>query len=482
MTNSQLEGELERLAAENALLRIQWQQTEERLSAENDRLQRERDEAIQLAATQPIEPLAQAAAVRVRQARTSRWWTVLSVACILIGLILAPVALVGSWAKTQLTDTDAFVATFAPLAEDPAVQAFISDQVVAAIDEQVDIPALTDAVFDGIEQLGLPPRAADALNLLRQPATAGLQSLVSRIVNDIVTSDAFADIWSQALRVSHDQLMLTMQGDENAAVSIGANGEIGVQLGPIIAEVKQRLVDRGIAFAANIPAVDKTVVIAKSDTTTLVQVAYAISVAVGTWLPWVTLAFLVVGVLAARRRIRGLLGASIGLGLVMIAVASGIAIGKVVFVALTAKSVLPADAAGVIYSQLTAFIASSAVAVAVLAITVAVVTWLAGPYRAPRALRSLFTSWFARARRTADAHGVTTGRFGRWLYAQRVVVRVVVVIAAAAVVLFVRPLSAPLIIWTAVLAIVVLGISELLQRPASEALADPSPDTPSIVA
>jgi hypothetical protein len=52
----------------------------------------------------------------------SRWWTALAATLIVIGCLLAPLAVIGGWGKATLTDTDAFVATYAPLANDPVVQ------------------------------------------------------------------------------------------------------------------------------------------------------------------------------------------------------------------------------------------------------------------------------------------------------------------------------------------------------------------------
>ena len=119
--------------------------------------------------------------------------TVAAVVLVVVALLLAPVAVISAWARIQLVDTDQFVATFAPLAEEPAVQSYIGDQVTAAIEEQVDIPTLTSDLFDGLKQLDLPPRAEQALGLLEAPATQGLQSLVSGIVDRLVESPAFAD-------------------------------------------------------------------------------------------------------------------------------------------------------------------------------------------------------------------------------------------------------------------------------------------------
>ena len=80
-----------------------------------------------------------------------------------------PVSIVGAWARVQLVDEDAFVATLAPLVDDPAVQDMIIDESMEAINAQVDFQQITSNVFDGIAGLGLPPRAADALKLLEAP-------------------------------------------------------------------------------------------------------------------------------------------------------------------------------------------------------------------------------------------------------------------------------------------------------------------------
>src|SRR4051794_23613667 len=53
-----------------------------------------------------------------------RGWTVLAAVLIVLGCLMAPLAVVTGWAKSTLTDTDAFVATYAPLARNPEVQSF----------------------------------------------------------------------------------------------------------------------------------------------------------------------------------------------------------------------------------------------------------------------------------------------------------------------------------------------------------------------
>ena len=53
-------------------------------------------------------------------------------ACLLIvvGCVLAPLAGVAVWARNQVTNTDRYVTTVAPLARDPAIQAAIAERMV----------------------------------------------------------------------------------------------------------------------------------------------------------------------------------------------------------------------------------------------------------------------------------------------------------------------------------------------------------------
>ncbi len=401
----------------------------------------------------------------IERRRRSRGWSVLSAFLIVIGLVLAPAAVVTSWVNTQLTNTDAFVATFAPLAKDPAVQRYITDQVVLAVNDAVDIPKLTADVFNGIKQLNLPPAAASALGLLQEPATQGIETLLQTTVTKLVASDTFADIWTQALRVSHEQLMKTMKNETNSAVTISGTGELGIQLGPIIDQAKSYLVAQGFTFASSIPSIQKTIVIAKSDSLANVQSLYKVATALGTWLIWVSLAFIAGGVLLARRRVTALVATSTVLAILMAALASGLTVGQFVFTSLISPQYLPADTAAAIYQQVVEMMTSLSVALAVLAAAVAIVAWLTGPFRTTEQLRSYITAGNARLRAIGDEHHISTGRFGEVLYGQRVLARVIVAVASSAIVLFTRPLTPALIIWTAIGALVLILILELVERP-----------------
>ncbi|WP_243399894.1 hypothetical protein [Arthrobacter glacialis] len=392
-------------------------------------------------------------------------WTLLATALIVIGALLAPVATVASWAKVQLTNTESFVATYAPLANDPSVQAYVADQAVNVIQQNVDIPALTSDVFDGITALGTGPAATRALEALKAPAAQGIVSLVRSTVGTFVESDAFAQVWREALRLSHSQLIATLQNDPQAAMAVGSDGSVGIQLGPIIERVKVVLLERGLTFAAQIPAIDRTITVSQNSSLPTLQLFYGLALAAGAWLPWIALLFLGAGVAVARRKSLALVWAAVALGLGMVVVVAGIAIGRIVFIGSVSPSLIPSGMARTIFDAVTTAMSSTGLAVLLLAIVVAITAWAAGPFPVASRLRSFFQAGTTRLRQTAEQHGITTGRTGHWFYAQRTLIRAAIAVIAAAVVLFVRPLTTGLIVWTLVISVVVLAIVELVQRP-----------------
>lgn len=88
----------------------------------------------------------------------------------------------------------------------------------------------------------------------------------------------------QSLRTSHRVLIGALTTDGAGALSITSSGEVGIEHTPIFDAVKSTLVDSGMGFAANIPTVDRTIVIAQSEVLRQIRTAYAVAVAF--WLPW----------------------------------------------------------------------------------------------------------------------------------------------------------------------------------------------------
>jgi hypothetical protein len=406
----------------------------------------------------------------------NRWRAFFAALLIAIGALLAPVSVVAYWTKGYINDTDRFASSLAPLAEDPAVQAFLVDEIVTVVNDNVDIGGITKNLFDGLSTLDLPQQAKDALGLLEQPAVQGVQGLIESAATRIVTSDAFAQLWEQAVRTSQTQVIAALEGESSSALSISDTGELGIQLGPIIAEVKTELVNRGFGLAQNIPEVDRTIVVAQSDALVQARTGYQLLNVLGFVLPVVSLGLIALGVLVARRRSRTLIWAGLALTAAMALLSAGIAVGRILFVNAVSPTYLPTGMSQSLYDAVVPFMNTTALSVGLVGFTVAVVAYLAGPFHGSTLLRRATVRTSARLRVAAENNGVSTGRFGAFLYRYRRLAHVLIALAAAAVAIFWRPLPPAVIIWTAILALVAVLLVELLQRPPVEPVGTAVPD------
>lgn len=402
-----------------------------------------------------------------RRRRRVAMRSVISGILVVVALLLAPVAAIGGWARMQLVDTDRFVSTFAPLADDPAVQELVASQVATAIEESLDIPALVGDVFDGVRELGLPPRADSALTLLQGPTVDGIHSLIGTVAEDVVTSPQFADIWAQTLRVTHQKAIAVIQGDPNTALTIGSDGTLSIELSTVIESVKTALSDRGVGFAEAIPVIDRTIPVLHSDALVLTQSLYNVAVAVGFWLPWLALVLLIAGVLLARDRRRASAWTGFGFAIVFLLLAAGLGIGRMLFIGAVSPSTMPADAADALFGGITDLLLGTTIALALAGVLVAVSAWYQGEGRFATNLRAVLERGMVRVRAAADRNGIGTGAFGRAIDRWRSAILVIAVVLALVWVVLARPITVGGVLAALASLIAVLLLVEVLRRPAA---------------
>lgn len=382
-----------------------------------------------------------------------------------LAILIAPIAAMGTWARLQLVDADRFVATFAPLAQDPDVQDFVADQVSTAIQEQVDFTAVVGEVFDGLRALDIPPRAASALSLLEAPAASGLTSLVDGVIHDVVASDQFADIWAQSLRITHERAVAIMQNSPDTALQLADDGVLSIDLGVVVERVKSTLAERGVGFADLIPEIDRSIPIAQADALVLVRSIYQIAVAAGFWLPWIVLGLVVVGILLARNRSRALFWTSAAFAVAFLLLSAGMGIGRTFFIGAVSPSIMTAAAAQSLFDEVTSLLSSTIVALALVGVLVAVWAWLAGSSRSAVAIRGVLNSGFAAARGTWERRGLSTGRFGLAVDRFHGAILIVGMALALLILIVTRPVSFGSVFGVTVGLVAFLILIELLRRP-----------------
>lgn len=384
---------------------------------------------------------------------------------LVVAVLLAPIAAMGTWARLQLVDADRFVATFAPLAEDPDVQDFVADQVTAAIDEQVDLDAVVGELFDGLRALDLPPRATAALGLLEAPAASGLSSLIDGVVHEVVSSQQFADIWAETLRFTHERAVAILQDEPGTALDLSDDGVLSVDVGAVVERVKEALAERGAGVADLIPVIDRTIPVVQADALVLVRTVYQIAVTAGFWLPWVVLGLVVLGVLLAVNRPRALFCTSAGFAVVFLLLAAGMGIGRGFFVSAVSPSIMTASAAESLFDQLTALLGSTIVALALVGVLIALWAWLAGSSRSARTVRGVTESGFGALREAAEARGISTGRFGRAVDRYRGAILIAGMAIGVLILLATRPVTFGAVLGVAIGVLVLTILVELLRRP-----------------
>lgn len=391
----------------------------------------------------------------------------MSAACIVLGVVLVPVSIVAGWARVQLVDEDSFVALLAPLASDDDVQTMVVDQTMSAVTAKVDFAALTDTAIDGIASLGLPAAAASALDLLRAPAAAGLESLVQRAVTDVVSSDAFAGAWATAVRGAHRGLVTAATSDGGGVVVRTPEG-VGVQLGGIVEQVRRALTAQGSGLASLVPEVDRVVVLSDGDGLAALRTGYAVAVAAGLWLPPLTLGVLALGVGVARRRAAALVGIGLGAGAAAAALAVALALVPGAGSALPAEGGIPAAFAA-IAAQVTATMRHTAQITAVIGGVLAVLAWSRTGARTAVALRGLTSAVNDGIRRALARHGVRTGARGVWLSRHRGAVVATLCTLATVWLALMRPLSIGDVALVLVTGLLAWWLIELARQPVDAA-------------
>jgi hypothetical protein len=402
--------------------------------------------------------------VAVGRVARQRWRTIVATLLIVVACALAPLSVVAVWTRNQVTNTDRYVATVAPLASDPAIQNAIADQITAQIFTYIDIQGLTTQAVDALASRGLNPEVADQLQGFAVPIANGVQSFTRSQVGKVVESDAFADAWVQANRVAHEQLVKALTGEGGGAVTV-ENDTVTLNLSAFIQTVKQRLVASGFTLAARIPEVNASFVLFQSDDITRARNAFNLLNTLGIWLPIIMLVLLVVGVYVAKDHRRALVGAGVGVAIGMVVLALGLAVFRALYLDAVPAEVLPHDAAAVLYDTIVRFLRLGLRTVLVLGLVIAAGAFLTGQSVTAARTRQSLTGAIGWLQGSAEQAGLRTGPVGTWVYDHKRALRIgAVAVAALALVFWGRP-TGKVIILLAVLLMVALAIIEFLGRP-----------------
>jgi hypothetical protein len=436
----------------------------EQLRAEVERLRAEADGARPTVAL-PVE----------RSGRTGWWRPVVATVLIVLMAVLAPLSVVARWAHDTVSDTDRYVETVAPLAEDPAVQAAVIDRITQEIVTRLQVESVTGDAVDALADRGLPPLAASSLKALSGPLTDAVEGFIEEQVTNLVESDQFEDAWIEANRQAHTQLVAVLTGKDTDQVEISDNA-VSINLATLIDTVKQRLIDRGFTLAERLPTVNAQFTIFQSDDIAKAQTAFRLLGTINLWLPIIALLCLVGAVAVGRSRRKTLIAGALALAFSMLVLGAVLNLSREIYLNAVPTDQLPADAAAAIYDTLVYFIRLNLRAVLVVALAIAFIAWISGPSGAPAALRRGTSRAIGAARQGGDRVGIDTGSFGIALHTYKSPIRFGVLgLALLIYVLRDHPTGGFALLLLAIAAVILLLVELLSRPPAADVVPEPGP-------
>jgi len=395
---------------------------------------------------------------------TKRRQKVVSVVLLVFGFILIPLSGVAIWSHNQLTNTDRYVETVGPLADNADIQQTVAAVVVNALFDQVDSEQRIESA--------LPKRA----KFLGAPIATAMQSYATDVTEKLLASDQFQTLWDNTNRRAHNQLVALLTDDPakaKGAVSI-KDGKVALDLGAVIKQVQTKLVTAGLTFldGVNVPPVSRTIAIINTEGLAEARSYLAILDTLAWVLPVLAIAALIGSALVVRTRRR----ATIRAALVLVASCAFtlvlLAIGRSLYLDAATSPNVSEGTASAVFDILVRNLRYGIITLAVVGVIVAIVAYFVGPSAPAVKARSLASSGVSGARNKAGDMGYHSNPVEVFVAAHRRGLELAVAgLALLVLVLWDQP-GIGAVLFIAVVALIVVGFIEFMARGATPETAD----------
>jgi hypothetical protein len=370
---------------------------------------------------------------------------------LVVASVLAPLAVVAVWTRNTLLDTDQYVDTVGPLAHNEAIIDAAARNISDALISSTDVEAkIKDA---------LPSRA----QFIAGPVSNSLETVVNELAVKVLSSDQFETVWERANRRAHTQVVDVLTGNGDTTIST-RNGEVVVDLTPVVDRVRKRLNSLGIDVFDDVQAerISPRLVLFQSDELEQAQGLTDLLQKGAVVLPIVTVVLFAAAIALSRRRRKTVLHAGLGIAIGMLVILTAFNVGRSLY--LDAVKSANRDAAAAVYDQVLSFLRLSARTGFVIGILIAIGAWVAGPGATATRLRAL-------TKGGADRQLATDG-FAGWVARSRTGLRIAYV-AIGAIVLVAWSHPKPLtVLVIALLVVVAMVATEVVSR------VEPEPSSP----
>lgn len=398
-----------------------------------------------------------AASAAGRWSRRGRWLG--ACALLIVSAILSGLAVVAVYLRAEVLDTETYVQTVAPLAEDVAVRQAVANRLTDEIITRTDVAGIAAQLAAKLVEQGAPERVED----LVAPAVSGLRSFLYDQIYGLLGTSQFQAIWEQVNRVAHQGVVAVLTGGQQRFVST-AGTTVTLDLGALLSAAKQQLTARGFGFVSRVPDVSISYELVDSKKLPTIRRYTRLLNSVATWLPFVALGLLVAGVLVAPNRRRAVITGFAAIGTVAVALLATLALARTYYLDNLPSTVRSPDAAAAVVDTLLRFLIASLQTLLVLAAIFVVAALLAGPGRPATAARRLLNSGLDAGARGLARTGSWAGAVGRALRGARWAIQAGVVLAAVVGLILANRPSIAAVLWTALVVLVLLAVVEMFAR------------------
>lgn len=158
-----------------------------------------------------------------RPARRHRTRKVVAVILVVLTVFTVALAFPGAWVRRTTVNTDRWVATVGPLTQDPAVQEYLARTITEETFTALGVEAKVTALIQ---------EKAPQLAFLAVPITTSVQGFVQDQVAKLVQTQAFQDLWVEANRFAHTQIIAILNGESD--IVSAADGRVVLNLLPVV--------------------------------------------------------------------------------------------------------------------------------------------------------------------------------------------------------------------------------------------------------
>ncbi|MBB2912636.1 hypothetical protein FHS43_003919 [Streptosporangium becharense] len=247
----------------------------------------------------------------------------ISALLIALGCVLAPISLLGHWVAEDLTSSEDFLASVAPLAGDPDIQDVVADRVTGVMTQR-----------------------------LRGLGVSAAGDLVRVSVRTEVSGKYFPAAWEEMNDSAHRRFLTILRGEGTRDPSLRSD-TVFLDLNPVCELVRGRLLDAGLGAAARLPEMHPTIRLVSSADLIRLDAAYHRLDSLRWALPLMSSGLIVAGVLLARDRGAAIVGAGLGLAGGMMLLAVALSLARNVYLPDSPSHALPAAAAVALFDAVT---------------------------------------------------------------------------------------------------------------------------------